>query len=89
MNFLIWLTVGGVIGWLASVMMKTDGRQGLMLNVLVGIAGAMVGAWFITPLMGVGTINQYNFSLPALVISFLGATILLAIVNLFRRGSVR
>ena len=56
---------------------------------LAAVAGAMVGAWFITPLMGVGTINQYNFSLPALVISFLGAPILLAIVNLFRRGSVR
>lgn len=89
MNFIIWLIVGGVIGWLASIMMKTDGQQGMFLNVVVGIVGAMLGGWFISPLVGVGTINQDNFSLPALLVSFVGAAILLAIVNLFRRGSAR
>lgn len=89
MNFLIWLIVGGVIGWLASVMMRTNGQQGIFMNVVVGIVGAMLGGWLITPLVGVGTINQDNFSLAALVVSFLGAVILLAIVNLFRRGSAR
>lgn len=89
MNFLIWLIVGGVIGWLASVMMRTDGQQGIFLNVVVGILGAMLGGWFITPLVGVGTINQDNFSLPALLVSFLGAAILLALINLLRRGSAR
>lgn len=89
MNFIIWLIVGGLIGWLASVLMKTNGQQGMFLNVVVGIVGAMVGGWFISPLVGVGTINQNNFSLPALLVSFVGAAILLAIVNLFRRGSAR
>ena len=89
MNFLIWLIVGGVIGWLASLVMKTDGQQGLFLNVVVGIVGAMVGGWLISPLVGVGTINQDNFSLGALVVSFVGAAILLAVVNLIRRGSTR
>ncbi len=89
MNFLIWLVVGGVIGWLASVLMKTDGQQGLILNVVVGIVGALLAGWFISPLVGVGTINQGNFSLPAMFVSFVGAAILLAIVNLIRRGSVR
>ncbi len=89
MNFIIWLIVGGVIGWLASMLMKTDGQQGIVLNVVVGIVGAMLGGWFISPLVGVGTINQDNFSLPALLVSFIGAAILLAIVNLFRRGSAR
>lgn len=89
MNFIIWLIVGGVIGWLASMMMRTDGQQGIFLNVIVGIVGAMVGGWFLSPLLGVGTINQDNFSLPALLVSFVGAAILLAIVNLVRRGSVR
>ena len=89
MNFIIWLVVGGVIGWLASLLMKTDGQQGIVLNVVVGIVGAMLGGWFISPLVGVGTINQDNFSLPALLVSFIGAAILLAIVNLFRRGSTR
>ena len=89
MNFIIWLIVGGVIGWLASILMKTDGQQGMFLNVVVGIVGAMLGGWFISPLVGVSTINQVNFSLPALLVSFVGAAILLAIVNLFRRGGAR
>lgn len=89
MNFIIWLVVGGVIGWLASMLMKTNDQQGMVLNVVVGIVGAMLGGWFISPLVGVGTINQNNFSLPALLVSFAGAAVLLAIVNLFRRGSAR
>jgi uncharacterized membrane protein YeaQ/YmgE (transglycosylase-associated protein family) len=89
MNIIIWLIVGGIIGWLASLMMKTDGQQGIILNVVVGIVGAMIGGWLLSPLLGAGTINQSNFSLPALAVSFLGAVILLAIVNLVRRGRVR
>jgi uncharacterized membrane protein YeaQ/YmgE (transglycosylase-associated protein family) len=89
MNFIIWLIIGGIIGWLASLLMRTDGQQGLILNVVVGIVGAMIGGWFISPLVGVSTINQDNFSLAAMSVSFVGAVILLAIVNLFRRGSTR
>ena len=89
MNFIIWLIVGGVIGWLASIVMKTDGQQGIVLNVIVGVVGAMLGGWLISPLIGVGTINQDNFSMPAMLVSFAGAAILLAIVNLMRRGSAR
>lgn len=89
MNFLIWLIVGGVIGWLASILMKTNDQQGIILNVVVGIIGAMLGGWLISPMLGAGTINQDNFSLPALLVSFIGAAILLAIVNVVRRGSVR
>ena len=89
MNFIIWLVLGGVIGWLASIMMKTNGQQGIFLNVVVGIIGAMLGGWLISPMVGVGTINQDNFSLPALLVSFVGAAILLAIVNLIRRGTAR
>jgi uncharacterized membrane protein YeaQ/YmgE (transglycosylase-associated protein family) len=89
MNFIIWLVVGGLIGWLASMLMKTDAQQGIILNVVVGIVGAMLAGWFISPLIGVGTINQDNFSMPALLVSFVGAAILLAIVNLVRRGSAR
>lgn len=89
MNFLFWLIMGGIIGWLASIVMKTDGQQGLFLNVVVGIVGAMLGGWLISPMVGMGTINQNNFSLGALLVSFVGAVILLAIVNLVRRKSVR
>ena len=89
MNFIIWLVVGGIIGWLASLVMRTDAQQGVLLNVIVGIIGAILGGWLISPLLGAGTINQNDFSLAGLIVSFLGAVILLAIVNLFRRGRVR
>ncbi len=89
MNFIIWLVLGGVVGWLASMLMNTNGQQGIFLNIVVGIVGAMLGGWLISPLVGVGTINQDNFSLPALLVSLAGAVILLALWNLLRRGSVR
>ena len=89
MNFIIWLVVGGLIGWVASMIMKTDGQQGVILNVVVGIVGAMLGGWLISPMVGAGTINSNNFSLSGLVVSLIGAVILLAIVNLVRRGRVR
>ncbi|MBA3506357.1 MAG: GlsB/YeaQ/YmgE family stress response membrane protein [Betaproteobacteria bacterium] len=86
MNFIIWLVVGGVVGWLASLVMKTDAQQGIFLNVIVGIVGALLGGWLLSPLFGMGTINQDNFSIGALFISFLGAVILLAIVKLLFRS---
>ncbi|MDN3922502.1 GlsB/YeaQ/YmgE family stress response membrane protein [Roseateles violae] len=89
MNTVIWLIVGGLIGWVASMIMKTDAQQGIILNVIVGIVGAMLGGWLLAPLFGVSTINQGNFSLAGLGLSLLGAIILLGIVNLFRRGSMR
>ena len=89
MNLIIWLVVGGVIGWVASLMMKTDGQQGIFLNVIVGVVGAILAGGVISPLVGIGTINQDNFSLPSLLVSLVGAVVLLAIVNLMRRGSAR
>lgn len=89
MNLIIWLVVGGLIGWVASLIMKTDASQGIVLNVIVGIVGAAIGGFLISPLIGAPTINQDAFSLPALLVSLLGAIILLAIVNMFRRGRVR
>ncbi|MEJ5990601.1 GlsB/YeaQ/YmgE family stress response membrane protein [Ramlibacter sp. PS3R-8] len=89
MGFLIWLIIGGIVGWLASLVMRTDGQQGMLLNVVVGIVGAFLGGWLISPLVGVGTINSGNISIGSIVVSLVGAIILLAIVNLFRRGRVR
>ena len=88
-NLIVWLVVGGVIGWLASIVMKTDAQQGIVLNIVVGIVGAAIGGWFLAPLLGTGTINQDNLSISSLVVSLLGAVILLAIVNLVRRGTAR
>ncbi|MCL4826233.1 MAG: GlsB/YeaQ/YmgE family stress response membrane protein [Caldilinea sp.] len=89
MNFIVWLIVGGVLGWLASLVMRTDAQQGIFLNIVVGIVGAFLAGLLITPFLGVGTINQNDFSLSGLLVSFVGAVILLGIVNLFRRGAVR
>lgn len=89
MNFIIWLVVGGLVGWVASLLMRTDGQQGIILNVVVGIVGAFLGGWLIAPMFGAGTINQNDFSVGGLAVSLLGAVILLAIVNLVRRGRVR
>ena len=88
-GLIVWLVIGGVVGWLASLVMRTDAQQGMFLNVLVGVVGAALGGWFISPLVGVGTINQGTFSIGALVVSLLGAVVLLAIVNLVRRGIPR
>ena len=89
MNILVWLVVGGVLGWIASLVVGTDARQGILLNVIVGIVGAMLGGWLISPMVGVGTINEGAFNLPALGVSLAGAVILLVIVNLVRRGTAR
>ena len=89
MNFILWIIVGGILGWIASLIMRTDAQQGVGLNIVVGIIGALVAGFLLTPLFGIATINQSNFSLPSLLVSLLGAIILLAIVNLFRRGTVR
>lgn len=89
MNFIIWIIVGGIVGWLASMVMRTDAQQGLILNIVVGIVGAFLAGLVLTPLLGIATINQNNFSLPGLLVSLVGAIVLLALVNLFRRGAVR
>ena len=88
MNFLIWLIVGGIVGWLASLIMRTDAQQGILLNVAVGIVGAVVGGWVVSPLVGVGTINE-SISIGSVLVSLAGAVLLLAVVNLFRRGRMR
>src|SRR5918912_1342473 len=85
MTFIMWLIVGGILGWLASIVMKTNDKQGIFLNIVVGIVGAFLGGLLLAPLFGTGTINQRDFSIGSLFVSFLGAIILLAIVNFFRR----
>ena len=88
LDFIIWLIVGGIIGWLASLIMKTDAQQGILLNVVVGIIGAFIGGWLIAPLIG-GETGTDGFNIMGFIAALIGAIILLAIVNLFRRGRVR
>ena len=85
MTFILWLIIGGILGWLASIVMKTNDQQGMILNIVVGIVGAFLGGLLLAPLFGTGTINQSDFSIGSLLVSLLGAIILLAIVNFVRR----
>ena len=89
MNIIILLVVGGFIGWMASLIMRTDAQQGIFLNVVVGIVGAMVAGFLVTPLLGGVPITEGGFSIQSILVSLVGAIILLAIVNLIRRGNVR
>ena len=85
MGIIMWLIVGGFIGWLASIIMRTDAQQGIFLNIIVGIVGAFIGGLILSG----GSINNQPLNLISFLVSLVGAVILLAIVNLVRRGSVR
>ena len=85
MGFIIWLIVGGICGWLASIIMRTDGQQGIFLNIIVGIIGAALAGF----LLGGGASLNNGLTIESFLYSLLGAVVLLAIVNLVRRGSVR
>jgi len=89
MGLIVLLVVGGLIGWVASMIMRTDGQQGIFLNVVVGIVGALLAGFILTPLIGGAPITSGVISVPSILVSLLGAVVLLAIVNMFRRGSVR
>ena len=84
MGIIMWLIVGGIVGWLASLIMRTDAQQGILMNIVVGIVGAFIGGL----LFAGGSINN-GISLGSFIVSLVGAIILLAIVNLVRRGSMR
>jgi len=86
MGIIIWLIMGGVVGWVASLIMGTDGQQGIILNVVVGIVGALIGGWLIGPLLGAGSINE-GITVMSFIVSLIGAVILLAILSLFQRKS--
>ena len=84
MGIIIWLVVGGIVGWLASMLMRTDAQQGILLNIVVGIVGAFIGGLIFSR----GDIND-TISLTSFLVSLVGAVILLGVINLFRRGSIR
>lgn len=89
MNLIIMLIVGGILGWLASIIMRTDGQQGMLLNVVVGVVGAVLAGYLLTPFLGGAPITSGAFDIKSLLVSLLGAVVLLGIVNLVRRGTVR
>lgn len=88
MNIIIWLIMGGIIGWLASLIMKSSGQQGIIMNVVVGIVGAMIGGWLFGPMLGAAPMGE-GFDFMSFVVALLGAIVLLAIINLIKRGTAR
>jgi len=83
MGIIIWLIVGGIVGWLASIIMRRDAQQGIILNIVVGIIGALIAGFIFG-----GGINE-AITIRTFLFSLIGAVILLAIVNLFTRKSIR
>ena len=83
-GIIVWLVVGGIIGWLASIIMRTDARQGILMNIIVGIVGAFLAGLIFNG----GSINQ-DINLTSVLVSLVGAVVLLAIINLFRRCRMR
>ena len=88
MTFILWIIVGGLLGWVASMIMGTNDTQGKFLNIIVGIVGAFLSGLLLAPMFGTGTINDGDFSVSSLLVSLVGAVLLLAIVNFFRRRRV-
>lgn len=88
MNFIVWYVAGGILGWLASVLMRTDGPLGMIVNVAVGMVGAVYAGWLISPLVGVSAMNQDHFSALSLVVALVGAAALLGVVGLFGRRAL-
>ena len=75
MDLIIWLVIGGVIGWLASLIMKTDAQMGLIANVIVGIVGAGLGGW-LAGMLGIATAGAMTY-----VVAVIGAVVLIAILR--------
>ena len=89
MSFIIWILVGALVGWIASLIMKTDAQQGTILNIVIGILGAFLGGYLISPMVGVSTINQNALSIPSILVSIVGAVIVILIWKLISKASSR
>jgi uncharacterized membrane protein YeaQ/YmgE (transglycosylase-associated protein family) len=87
MGIIAWLIFGGLAGWIASMIMGTNAQQGLLMNIIVGIVGAFIGGFLFSLLTG--RPNQFDFNIGSFVVAVIGAVVLLAILNFFRRGAVR
>jgi uncharacterized membrane protein YeaQ/YmgE (transglycosylase-associated protein family) len=87
MNIIVWLVIGGLVGWAASKLLGSP--EGIFMDVVVGVAGSFIGAWLLAPMVGAGSIDSGDFSAAGIAVSLLGALILLVVVNLVRRRSAR
>ena len=84
MNLIIYLIAGAIVGYIASRIMRTNSRQGLLLDIVVGVVGAFLAGYFISPLLGIGTIND-AITIPTMLVTLLGSVILLWIYKMVVR----
>ena len=84
MNLIIYLIAGAIVGYVASRIMHTNGQQGMLLDIVVGVVGAFLAGYFISPLLKVGTIND-AITLPTMLVTLLGSVVLLWLVKMIRR----
>ena len=84
MNLIIYLIAGAVVGYIASRIMKTNSQQGLILDIVVGVVGAFIAGFFISPLLGIGTIND-AITIPTMLVTLIGSVVLLWIYKMIRR----
>ena len=82
MNIIVWIIFGGLVGWIASLIMSTDENQGILMNIIVGIGGALLGG-FLARMLGLGTVD--GFDITSLLIAIVGSIIILAVVKAVRR----
>ncbi|MFA6218856.1 MAG: GlsB/YeaQ/YmgE family stress response membrane protein [Erythrobacter sp.] len=88
-DFIIAIVVGGIIGWLASMVMNRDASMGILWNIIVGCVGSVLGRLLLAGILGGGHLRGDAFNPMTLLTAFLGAVILLAIANLVQRGRIR
>lgn len=84
MNLIIYLIAGAIVGYIASRIMRTNSQQGLLTDIIVGVVGAFLAGYFITPLVGVGTIND-AVTIPTMLVTLLGSVALLWLYKMIRR----
>jgi uncharacterized membrane protein YeaQ/YmgE (transglycosylase-associated protein family) len=84
MNLIIYLIAGAIVGYIASRIMRTNSQQGLLLDILVGVVGAFLAGYFISPLVGVGTIND-AVTIPTMLVTLAGSVVLLWLYKMVRR----
>lgn len=89
MDWIIAIIMGGIIGWIASIVMKTDAQQGIFLNIIVGCLGSILGRFLFGGMLGGGHLRGNAFDPMTLLTALLGAVLLLAIINLVKRGRLR
>ncbi|HEY4489525.1 MAG TPA: GlsB/YeaQ/YmgE family stress response membrane protein [Candidatus Paceibacterota bacterium] len=83
MSIVLWIVFGAIVGWLASIIMKTNGQQNLLLDIIVGIVGAVLGGWIMTML---GQSSGTGFDFYSFIVALIGAVVLLAVVKAIRRA---